>query len=258
MSDSVLKNNNWNLKNASFPKKSPKFCRCGSPSHENHPGVFFPEPCHSYDIFSTIATTCGFMFSELRTSHLKSHRWEHCPLSGFVSDQIFAAPGFSGLHRKKASACTGATVTDQLVPCDLGLSAGWTRNLVWVLLMEQKVLRKAAESIVYSRFKYVYCKNIQLIISISFNICDEYQNSQLFNISWGMQQEHNSSILRRKTQRPWPKRRPTSVISPQQKPCRNCTFRRGKGAICFSYLWPGASITWAWKIPKKNYSGSPN
>ena len=48
---------------------------------------------------------------------------------------------------------------------------------------------KSAESIVYLGFKYyVYCKSIQLIISfisISFNICDEYQNSQLFNISRG-------------------------------------------------------------------------
>ena len=139
------------------------------------------------------------MFSELRTSHLKSHRWEHCPLSGFVSDQIFAAPGFSGLHRKKASACTGATVTDQLVPCDLGLSAGWTGNLCMGVVDGIESAEKSAESIVYVRFEYVYCKNIQLIISISFNICDEYQNSQLFNISWGMQQEHNSSIWRRNT-----------------------------------------------------------
>lgn len=166
-------------------------------SQKNHPNsadvevlhmkttqVFFPEPCYSCDIFPTIATTCGFMFSELRTSHLKSHRWEHCPLSGFVSDQIFAAPGFSGLHRKKASACAGATVTDQLVPCDLGLSAGWTGNLCMGVVDGIESAEKSAESIVYVRFKYVYCKNIQLIISfISISYSTSVINIKILSFS---------------------------------------------------------------------------
>lgn len=63
----------------------------------------------------------------------------HCPLSGFVSDQIFAAPEFSGLHRKKLQLVQG-----QLWHISL-YHATWVclpGELVWVLLMEQKVLRK--------------------------------------------------------------------------------------------------------------------
>ena len=148
------------------------------------PRCFFPRTLFKVVTFfqplPPLAVSC-FQSFELR---IWSHTALHCPLSGFVSDQIFAAPGFSGLHRKKASACAGATVTDQLVPCSLGLSAGWTGNLCMGVVDGIESAEKSAESIVYVRFKYVYCKNIQLIISfISISYSTSVINIKILSFS---------------------------------------------------------------------------